>query len=258
MKLPLAAAVLSVAAPLAFAAVAAPAAEPAGRVPVLLELFTSEGCSSCPPADLLLGKFLRTQPVPGAELIALSEHVDYWNSLGWKDPFSSSEFSERQSRYAQQLHSHNYTPQLVVDGKVDLVGSDEASAVTAIKASLSERKGLVFLQRRPAPAPGEVSLHVEARGLSPQGSAQVLLAVVEDGLVSKVLRGENEGRTLPHAAVVRGLKTIGRVEEKEWAGEATLPLDPSWKRDHLRAVVFVQERESGRVLAAGTLLLAER
>jgi len=237
---------------------AARAAESPARAPVLLELFTSEGCSSCPSADALLERLLRTQPVAGAQLIGLSEHVDYWNSLGWKDPFSSSDFTARQSRYAQQLHSHNYTPQLVVDGKLDVVGSDEAGALAAIKATLSERRGTVTLQRLPSKSPLEVVLHVETRGLLPQGSVQVLLAVVEDGLQSQVLRGENQGRTLPHAAVVRALLTIGRLTDKEWSGDAEVPLEAAWKRERLSAVVFVQERESGRILAASSLALAER
>src|SRR5713226_5689407 len=159
------AALLMVAAAVPFCA----AAERNGaRVPVLLELFTSEGCSSCPPADRLLEALDRTQPVPGAELIVLSEHVDYWDRLGWKDPFSSSQYSARQYGYSSKFHLDSvYTPQLVVDGRVQLVGSDGHQAVSAIEKELHEQKIAIAISNV-ARNGSQVTAHIELPATQPQ------------------------------------------------------------------------------------------
>lgn len=211
-------------------------------LPILVELFTSEGCSSCPPADAALARLHEKQPVPGVQLVVLSEHVTYWNNLGWRDPFSDEKFTERQERYSDRI----YTPQAIVDGRVDVLGSDEAGIRKAASAAAVEPHGSVrFVQN----VQNVQNAHVTATGLPPHGPAQVLVAVVEDGLVSHVTKGENEGRTLSHTAVVRSLTGVGSIAASAdgWSGDVPVPPKPR------RLVVFIQDRESLRVLAAGSL-----
>ncbi len=210
---------------------------------VLVELFTSEGCSSCPPADAVLEKLHRDQPVPGVQLIVLSEHVDYWNNLGWKDPFSDARFSERQGEYGSRI----YTPQVMVDGRIDVLGSNQGAIERAAKTVALQPHGTVRLVRT---AQG---VKVSATELSGHSDARVMLAVVEDGLVSKVERGENAGRTLAHSAVVRSLREVGRIPPAaaQWSAEVPVSTDVSWKRTRL--VAFVQEAATRRVLASAAL-----
>jgi hypothetical protein len=210
---------------------------------VLVELFTSEGCSSCPPADAVLARLHREQPVPGVQLIVLSEHVDYWNNLGWRDPFSAAIFSDRQGEYGD----HIYTPQVVVDGRIDVLGSNERAIVRAVTAAAREPHGTLRLTPTPA------GVRIAVTGLSGHSGAEVVVAVVEDGLVSTVQRGENAGRTLAHTAVVRALHRAGAIPAAadQWTGEVPVLLNDSWKDPRL--VAFVQEARSRRILAAGAL-----
>ncbi|MCI0489611.1 MAG: DUF1223 domain-containing protein [Blastocatellia bacterium] len=235
------------------------------KIPVIVELFTSEGCSSCPPADEVLAGLDKTQPVTGVEIIALSEHVDYWNRLGWADPYSSAQYSERQSQYARAFGRGDiYTPQMVVDGQMEFVGSNMDKARSTIARSAKSPKANVQIATSPS-QDGEkrdqVRLKVSVDNLpdvSEGDTAEVWLAVTENGLSSSVSRGENAGRKLAHSAVVRRLDSIGRITSRgAFSAEPTIEIARAWKRKDLRAVVFVQERESRRVLGGAALALAD-
>jgi len=237
-----------------------PSGDDAPRTPVLIELFTSEGCSSCPPADALLEKLDRSQPVSGAELIVLSEHVDYWNDIGWKDPYSAREYSERQSAYAVQFGLGSiYTPQMVVDGHFELVGSDERGALRAVESAVTVEKMLLMLSSVQVESPNKLSVHVETGPLPSSlaaKSANVFLAVADESDESRVTRGENAGRTLNHVAVLRDLVPVGKVGRTEnFSRNVTLNLDSGNRRD-LRIVGIIQEPDAGRVLGAGSARLS--
>jgi len=227
------------------------------RTPVLVELFTSEGCSSCPPADALLERFDRSQPINGADLIVLSEHVDYWDDIGWRDPYSSHEYSERQSAYASQFGSGTvYTPQMVVDGHFEFVGSDESRARQLIKQAAELPKAPVHLAWGSS-KDGATIVHVEAGPLpSATGtqSAGVFLAIADNSDESQVSGGENAGRKLQHVAVLRKLTRIGTVDASaQFSRDINLN---SKNHDNLRIVVIVQEPQVGRVLGAGLTRLS--
>jgi hypothetical protein len=234
------------------------------RRAVVVELFTSEGCSSCPPADALLARLDKTQPVEGAEVIPLALHVDYWNHLGWSDPFSSRQFSERQGEYAAAFGKEDvYTPQMIVDGVKEFNGGNSSLAQEAIGKAAREPKGEVRLTRDAAQADGSMGISVQIDKFPKQTEGDpvyVLLAVTESGLASDVARGENSGRRLSHVGVVRTLKQLGILPETgggPFKAQTGVLIDKGWRRENLRAVVFAQERGTRRVLAAGSLKLFE-
>src|SRR5260370_12439907 len=176
----------------------APTSSAAPRTPVLIELFTSEGCSSCAPADVLLGELDRFQPVPSADLIVLSEHVDYWDDIGWKDPYSSRQFSLRQSDYARRFRLDGpYTPQMVVDGNTQLIGSDEHEALRAIGNAAKVVKLPVGLSSPHLAGTNMLALHVTVGPALPPAKptpAEVLVAFADDSDQSIVTHGANAGR----------------------------------------------------------------
>jgi hypothetical protein len=230
-----------------------------GRTPILVELFTSEGCSSCPSADKLLAKLATTQPVEGAEIIALEEHVDYWNRIGWTDPFSAAKFTQRQYDYGSHFHLNSvYTPQAVVDGQQEFVGSDTDSALSAISRAAAQPKVGVGLR---VTAENAMQLHLNVSVEKRAGrneAATVVLAVAEDDLAVHVKSGENAGRNLVHHGVVRWFRTLGNVQDNAaFTTQVTVPLERGWRRENLRLVAFVQSETSRRIEGVGTLPLAE-
>lgn len=230
------------------------------RRPVLVELFTSEGCSSCPPADALLIRLENEQSVEGAEVIALGFHVDYWNYIGWTDRFSSAEYSERQRQYAEAFDANTvYTPQMVVDGQAEFLGSDARRAATVIAQAARSRKARVDLALTAQQAK-RVNLRARIADLSSPSartSLHLWVAVTEAGLSSNASRGENSGRRLDHTAVVRHLRRVARLQPgPESAQEFEIKLDSQWKRENLRAVVFVQDQVTRRILGVAQIRLS--
>lgn len=238
---------------LALLIIAASLAVAQQRTPVVVELFTSEGCSSCPPADEFLASLDEKQPVPGVEIIALEQHVDYWNQLGWRDPFSSPALTARQQFYALTFRAADiYTPQMVVEGAKEFVGNDQPRALREIHAASRRPQANVRLESHS----GVLALRV---GNLPSdeagGEFDVLLAVTEKHLSQEVRRGENAGHVLRHSAVVRSLNRVGVVDRRKsnsFATEVKLNLDKRWNRENLRAVLFVQAQGSRRIVGAAT------
>ena len=223
-----------------------PAATGAKKQPVLVELFTSEGCSSCPPADRVLTILQNDQLVPNADVITLGFHVDYWDDGGWKDWFSSLAYTRRQEAYARQLRIDSpYTPQIVVDGSTEFVGSNRATANQVIAKSAVQPKAAIELKVDN----GKLLVNIPA--LPAHADATVYLAVAESGLTTRVGGGENSGETLVHTSVVRDLIPIGTIKASENSAslESAIPTNADWKSENLRYVVFVQENNTLKILA---------
>lgn len=231
----------------------------AGRKPVVVELFTSEGCSSCPPADVLLQRLVAQQPAAGAEIIALEEHVDYWNHDGWTDPYSSQEWTVRQSDYVSRFRKDAYTPELVVDGSTELVGNNPRAAVLEIEKASHRVKAEVSITAGQPEERGSQHFSVSVgklEGNSAGDVAEVWLAVTEDGLHSSVNRGENAGRVLNHVATLRSLHKIGVAEANgtsvSFTGDSVVKFDSHWDLEKLRVTAFVQKKKSREILGAAS------
>lgn len=222
-----------------------------GKQPVLVELFTSEGCSSCPPADALLAQLDRQQSIPGAWAIVLSEHVTYWNDLGWKDPFSKPELTERQRRFGDQLRTKDpYTPQMVVNGQWEFVGSNVAALSKAVQEAANQERlhPPVEIRVENLQVEGK-TLHATIKTGSGLGSL-LFAALAADTPPAHVARGENAGRSLSHVAVVRSLVELG-APPKDYRLKLPLPVDMPEK---MRLILFLQDRKTGRVLGSTEIL----
>ena len=223
------------------------------RTPVLVELFTSEGCSSCPPADALLAKLDQAQPIDGAEIIVLGEHVDYWDGQGWHDRFSAHQYTERQSEYGGRLRVDNsYTPQMIVDGTDQFVGNDAAHAVRAIQHAAQTPKVKLILSQ-PVVDGQKVSASVSSPAPMTTKKADLYAALVDLKDTTEVRGGENGGRRLQHAGVVRGLQRVGKLKDLG-AGPVSFSLNApaDAKPGGMRVVIFAQESGQGAVLGAAS------
>jgi hypothetical protein len=229
---------------------------------VLVELFTSEGCSSCPPADRLLIDLQQSQPLDGVEIIALGEHVDYWDGLGWRDRFSSPASTDRQRDYSRHFGQNQiYTPQMIVDGAEEFVGSDKRQADLAIRRAAARAKASLRIVADSSSSARAARWTIHVDGLPPKAPSRVdvFVAVTESGLSNQVSKGENRGHRLEHSSVVHVLQKIGEIDNGpavKFEHPVELPLDPGWKRENVRLVAFVQEPDAGRVLGAASLPLA--
>jgi len=223
--------------------------------PVLVELFTSEGCSSCPPADEMIRKLDELQPIPGARLIVLSEHVTYWDQDGWKDPNSSAALTDRQAAYESALKEpSSYTPQIIVDGTEQIHINYPQQQMTdifekaAATAKVPVRIGEVTVA---SGSPAVLRAHIETEVNSEKHGGDVYVAVALDRVESQVLKGENGGKHLVHVAVVQQLTKVGKLHKgKSFSQDVQLKLAPGTDPKNVRLVAFVQESGPGTVLGS--------
>jgi hypothetical protein len=241
-----AAVVLTAVGSLAAVPVPLPGAVPEGDAsaghPVVVELFTSQGCFTCPPADRLLARLGREA---GGQVVPLAFHVDSWNHAGWTDPFSDAAWSRRHAFYARTLRADGaFTPQAVVDGAVATLGSDETALRAAIAAAAARPAATIRLELEPGPKSVAVQVAVDLPVELRDRKLDLMLAVFETGLETAVGRGENGGRKLLDDYVVRTLERAGRIPGGAVATShlaADLALRDGWVRARLGVAAFVQD-----------------
>jgi hypothetical protein len=220
----------------------------------VVELFTSEGCSSCPAADALLAEVVQDAQKNGRRVFCLGFHVDYWNRLGWTDPYSTPGFSRRQQAYAEAMKLDQvYTPQMIVNGGEEFLGSDRRRSRTVIDAALKKpAKALVKLGEEKPSAPNSVAVSYAVTRAPARAVLNV--AVVERGLSNEVKRGENSGRTLRHENAVRAFQTV-RLDDAE-KGSVELKVPADLVRKSASVIAYVQEADTRGILGATALALA--
>jgi hypothetical protein len=216
-----------------------------GKGFAVIELFTSEGCSSCPPADALVARIQKESSDKPVYILAF--HVDYWNRLGWKDVFSSSEYSERQKQYARLLNlSSVYTPQIVVNGHTEFVGSEEGNLRNVIRTNLQKPAKAEITLNDVKINGDKASLQYHAEGVT--NSTSLLLALVEKTATSKVKRGENGGRTLSHVQIVRQLLSVSLKNSS--SGTENIALPHSFNPQNFEVIGFIQNTSNGEITGA--------
>jgi hypothetical protein len=224
-----------------------------GLPSILVELFTSEGCSTCPPADLVLEQ-MDKQPIPGAQLIVLSEHVDYWDHEGWKDPYSSSSATDRQNEYVHAFGLKTaYTPQIFVDGSSEMHLNDPEQVDQVFQKAISANRTAVHIASLTVDTGTSTVVRgrIEVGENSGKNKANVYVVIALDHVESQVMRGENGGKHLTHVAVVQELKKIAKLEKgKSLDQEFELKLKPGTDPANVRIIAFVQEPGPGRVWGA--------
>ncbi len=215
---------------------------PKSKQTVLVELFTAQGCPGCPAAEKMLAELENEQPFKAAELVTLAFHVDYWDGTGWKDEYASPLFTQRQKVYDRKFRTGKiYTPQMVVDGDIEFIGSKMDKAEKAVEKTLKNVKADVGLSFTP-----DEKLKINITNLPEHKDATVYLAVAEDGIVTRIKRGENAGKDLEQVSLVRTLNGLGRIMpgDKKFELETFLQIQADWKRENLKIVVFIQENGS--------------
>ena len=220
---------------------------------VVVELFTSEGCSSCPPADALLRQINGTQPIPGELIVGISEHVTYWNSLGWRDSFSSATYTDRQNLYGSRFGLDSvYTPQMVVNGAEQFVGSDRASLAAALQKEQTVPSSVALRILSSREEGNILKVTFSAVGDASSRGAVIIAVLADDLAQSQVESGENAGRTLSHAAVARYLQQVALVDAAtEQVVQISVPASLRTSNGH-HLILFAQSPNNGRILGADT------
>jgi len=219
----------------------------------VVELFTSEGCSSCPPAEKVMSKLIDDAKKNHKNIYCLEYHVDYWNRGGWKDPFSKNQFTMRQNNYSSALQQRElYTPQMIVNGEAEFVGSNAEKADAAISKALMTGSKMDLKVMPDSAAADTLYLHYSAN--QPDKNFSLHFAIVENHLVSKVGKGENSGRTLTHDGVVRILYSI---PFDKLSGNAKVPVKGITLNENCELISFVQNKQTMKILGAAKNTFSE-